>query len=71
MTVINPATTTYEFNVELRTGHSLGTMERQPAIPQPGDVLELFPQDVATYYEVQTRRFTTGGHVVVVVDPAS
>jgi hypothetical protein len=69
MTVTNPGTTTYEFNVELPDGASLGTMGGQPALPQPGDVLELFPQQVASYYEVRTRRFTTGGRIVVIVNP--
>lgn len=59
----------YEFNVELAEGRSLGAMTNQPALPQRDDVLELFTQDVVTYYKVRTRRFTTGGRVVLIVDP--
>lgn len=58
----------YEFNVELAEGRSLGTMRNQPALPQRDDVLELFTQDVVTYYKVRARRFTTGGRVVLIVD---
>lgn len=61
--------TEFRFGVELTGGTSLGTMERQPALPQPGDVLEIFRQQVATYYEVRTRRFTDSGRVVVIVEP--
>ena len=59
---------TYEFSVELPDRTSVETMTNQPALPLPGDILELFPQQVATYYKVRTRRFTTGGRIVVVVD---
>lgn len=68
MTVSNPTATTYEFNIEAVDGTSLGTMSNQPALPLPGDVLELFVQQVATYWKVRTRRFTTGGRIVVIAD---
>lgn len=65
-------TQTYEFGVEDADGSSLGTMSNQPALPVPGDVLELVgSQNQIVYRKVRTRRFTTGGRVVVIVDPAS
>jgi hypothetical protein len=65
----SPTYGSYEFEVESADGASRGAMTRQPALPEPGDVLELFDsQGAARYYKVRTRRFTEGGRVTVVVD---
>lgn len=69
MTVTNPGTTTYEFNVETTDGASRGTMQGQPALPEPGDVLELLDGQEFRYWHVRHRQFTTGGRAVVIVDP--
>jgi hypothetical protein len=59
----------YTFNVEAADGSSLGTMEGQPTLPEPNDVLELVgSQNQIVYWKVRLRRFTAGGRVTVVVD---
>jgi hypothetical protein len=65
--------TIYDFGVETPDGVSQGSMENQPTLPAPGDVLELFPPQggAASYWQVRRRRFTNGGCVVVIVDPLS
>jgi hypothetical protein len=70
MTVVNPPTTTYEFNIEAADGSSLGTMQGQPVLPDRGDVLELTgSQGRILYWQVRKRRFTTSGRVLLIVDP--
>lgn len=69
MTVINPSRTIYEFNVQTPDGVSRGTMQEQPALPERGDVLELQDGQEFRYWLVRHRQFTTGGRVVVIVDP--
>ncbi len=44
-------------------------MQNQPALPEPGDVLELLNGQQFVYWEVRTRRFTREGRVTVIVDP--
>jgi hypothetical protein len=69
MTVTNPTpTTTYTFNVESADGSSLGTMQGQPALPEPGDVLELLNGQEVVYWKVRTRRFTHEGRVTLIVE---
>lgn len=71
MTAHFPQTTTFEFNIESPDGASRGTMADQPTLPERGDVLELFGnQGAVEYWTVRTRRFTTSGRIVVIVDPA-
>lgn len=59
----------HDFNVETTDGASRGAMQNQPALPEPGDVLELLNGQQFVYWEVRTRRFTREGRVTVIVDP--
>lgn len=64
---------TYDFNIETKDGASHGLMEGQPALPERGDILQMWGQQgQAVYWQVLRRRFVADSNrIVVVVEPRS
>lgn len=59
----------YDLVIAAPDGSTHGEIKAAPALPEPGDRVEVAVNQQIQHWEVLRRRFTTSGNVVVIAKP--